>query len=87
MLSHHYFVAPQFTVRFRYSGVGIAYNLSNAIFAGTAPLIQTALVLQSHGDPDDALMVSPPLSLLLYVVLGRKTLLSQRKTHEYLWQI
>jgi hypothetical protein len=38
--------------------VGIAYNLSNAMFAGTAPLIQTALVMRSHGNPESALMVS-----------------------------
>ena len=40
-------IVEQFTVRHRYSGLGIAYNLSNAIFAGTAPLVQSYLVVKS----------------------------------------
>ena len=40
-------IVEQFTVRHRYSGLGIAYNLSNAIFAGTAPLVQSYLVIKS----------------------------------------
>jgi MFS transporter, MHS family, proline/betaine transporter len=40
-------IVEQFTVKHRYSGLGIAYNLSNAIFAGTAPLVQSYLVVKS----------------------------------------
>lgn len=40
-------IVEQFTVRHRYSGLGIAYNLANALFAGTAPLVQTYLVAKS----------------------------------------
>jgi hypothetical protein len=40
-------IVEQFTVRHRYSGLGIAYNLSNALFAGTAPMVQTYLVVQA----------------------------------------
>jgi MFS family permease len=32
----------------RYSGVGLAYNLAQTLFSGTAPLIQTSLVLSNH---------------------------------------
>lgn len=38
------FMTILFSTEVRYSGIGLAYNLANAIFAGTAPLIQTALV-------------------------------------------
>lgn len=34
----------------RYSVLGVAYNISSLIFAGTAPLVQTALVMRLHGD-------------------------------------
>ena len=40
-------IVEQFTVRHRYAGLGIAYNLSNALFAGTAPMVQTYLVVQA----------------------------------------
>lgn len=40
-------IVDMFTVRHRYAGLGIAYNLSNALFAGTAPFVQTYLVVQA----------------------------------------
>eukprot|EP00602_Paraphysomonas_sp_CaronLab_P011212 CAMPEP_0185041506 /NCGR_PEP_ID=MMETSP1103-20130426/40895_1 /TAXON_ID=36769 /ORGANISM="Paraphysomonas bandaiensis, Strain Caron Lab Isolate" /LENGTH=604 /DNA_ID=CAMNT_0027581265 /DNA_START=182 /DNA_END=1993 /DNA_ORIENTATION=+ len=57
------FVVQQFSVRYRYSGVGVAYNLSNAIFAGTAPLVQTALVMYA-ANSKSSLMVSSVGSML-----------------------
>lgn len=39
------FMCSLFSPHLRYSGVGIAYNLANAVFSGTAPVVQTALVL------------------------------------------
>ena len=39
------FMLRKFEYSLRCSGIGSAYNLANALFAGTAPLIQTSLVL------------------------------------------
>jgi len=39
------FMTGLFPPQQRYSGVGIAYNFSQALFSGTAPFVQTALVL------------------------------------------
>jgi hypothetical protein len=46
------FMVSQFPAMQRYSGIGIAYNIANALFAGTAPTIQTALVMSSFGGDD-----------------------------------
>lgn len=56
------FMCRQFKPRLRYSSMGISYNLSNAIFAGSAPTVQTFLALQrSHHDSESS---SSPSSLL-----------------------
>lgn len=43
----------------RYSVLGVAYNLSSLVFAGTAPVVQTALVMQMHGDNEQRGTVLP----------------------------
>src|SRR5829696_188307 len=37
-------VSEMFPVTVRFSGIALSYNLASAIFAGTAPLVATALV-------------------------------------------
>jgi MHS family proline/betaine transporter-like MFS transporter len=50
-------VAELFPTSSRYSGMAVAYNVGNAIFAGTAPLIGTALVKATGYDPSPAFYV------------------------------
>jgi MHS family proline/betaine transporter-like MFS transporter len=50
-------VAELFPTSDRYSGMAVAYNVGNAIFAGTAPLIGTALVKATGYDPSPAFYV------------------------------
>jgi MHS family proline/betaine transporter-like MFS transporter len=44
-------LAEMFPTTVRYTGLGLAYSLSNAVFAGSAGLIITGLI-RSTGDPD-----------------------------------
>ena len=50
-------VGELFPTSDRYSGMAVAYNVGNAIFAGTAPLIGTALVKATGYDPSPAFYV------------------------------
>lgn len=45
------FITEMFKTRMRYSGVSIAYHLAAAFSGGLAPLIATALISWSHGEP------------------------------------
>lgn len=49
------FLVSQFDRDFRYSGIGVSYNFAHALFSGTAPLIQTALVLSSSNAKNNSL--------------------------------
>ncbi|KOC95132.1 prop, partial [Winslowiella iniecta] len=40
-------LAEMFPTRVRYTGLGLAYSLSNAVFSGCAGLIITALIKQT----------------------------------------
>ena len=42
------FMIIQFPLELRYAGMGISYNIAQAIFSGTAPFIQTEMVLSGH---------------------------------------
>lgn len=42
------FMVSLFPPHLCYSGVGIAYNIANGMFSGTAPLVQTSLVLSGE---------------------------------------
>jgi MHS family proline/betaine transporter-like MFS transporter len=63
-------VAELFPTSSRYSGMAVAYNVGNAIFAGTAPLIGTALVKATGYDPAPAFYVMA-FSLAILAVLAR----------------
>jgi hypothetical protein len=57
------FLCRQFKPTLRYSSIGISYNFANAIFAGSAPTIQTFLALKRP----QALVVSSSTFLLKVV--------------------
>mmetsp|Transcript_12103 Transcript_12103/g.19700 ORF Transcript_12103/g.19700 Transcript_12103/m.19700 type:complete len:533 (+) Transcript_12103:82-1680(+) len=61
----------QFKIRYRYTAMGVAYNVANAIFAGTAPLVQTSLVLHVHS-PSELVDTSvvPAASLMVVGLLS-----------------
>ncbi|GAA4380534.1 MFS transporter [Paeniglutamicibacter cryotolerans] len=42
------YLAEMFPTRVRYSGFAVSFNLSNAIFGGTAPFVATVLIATTH---------------------------------------
>jgi MFS transporter, MHS family, proline/betaine transporter len=63
-------VSEMFPVTVRFSGIAISYNIASAIFAGTAPLVATALVKATGWDQAPALYVIAA-SIAVLVVLVR----------------
>jgi MHS family proline/betaine transporter-like MFS transporter len=66
--------AELFTTRVRSGGFGIGYNLSVAIFGGTAPYIATFLIDRT-GNP-----VSPAFYMIFAAVITLVTVLTMRET-------
>ncbi|QCU79257.1 MFS transporter [Citricoccus sp. SGAir0253] len=60
------FLAEMFPTKVRYSGFAVSFNLSNAIFGGTAPLVATWLIATSGSDlaPSWYLMAAAALSFV-----------------------
>ncbi len=60
------FLAEMFPTRVRYSGFAVSFNLSNAIFGGTAPLVATWLIATSGSDlaPSWYLMAAAAVSFI-----------------------
>ena len=60
------FLAEQFPTRIRYSGFAVSFNLSNAVFGGTAPFMATLLISAFDSDlaPAWYLMVASAVSLV-----------------------
>lgn len=60
------FLAEKFPTRVRYTGFAVSFNLSNALFGGTAPLVATALIAATHSDlaPGWYLMAAAIVSLV-----------------------
>jgi MHS family proline/betaine transporter-like MFS transporter len=60
------FLAEMFPTKVRYSGFAVSFNLSNAIFGGTAPLVATWLIATSGSDlaPGWYLMAAAVVSLV-----------------------
>jgi MHS family proline/betaine transporter-like MFS transporter len=44
----HILLVELFPTRIRYSAYGLGYNISTALFGGTAPLLMTYLIAQTH---------------------------------------
>ena len=60
------FLAEMFPTRIRYSGFAVSFNLSNALFGGTAPFVATALIASTQSDlaPGWYLMAAAVISLI-----------------------
>jgi MFS transporter, MHS family, proline/betaine transporter len=60
------FLAEMFPTKVRYSGFAVSFNLSNAIFGGTAPLVATWLITTSGTDlaPSWYLMAAAAVSFV-----------------------
>jgi MHS family proline/betaine transporter-like MFS transporter len=61
-------VSEMFPVTVRFSGIALSYNIASAIFAGTSPLVATALVKVTGWNESPALYVIGS-SLIVLVVL------------------
>ncbi|WP_144837219.1 MFS transporter [Kocuria rosea] len=68
------FLAEQFPTRIRYSGFAVSFNLSNAVFGGTAPFMATLLisVFATNLAPAWYLMAAAAVSFVA-VALSRET--------------
>ncbi|GAA3704170.1 MFS transporter [Arthrobacter ginkgonis] len=60
------FLAEMFPTKVRYSGFAVSFNLSNALFGGTAPLVATMLIASTGSDlaPGWYLMAAAVVSLV-----------------------
>ena len=60
------FLAEMFPTKVRYSGFAVSFNLSNALFGGTAPLVATMLIAATGSDlaPGWYLMAAAVVSLV-----------------------
>lgn len=68
------FLAEQFPTRVRYSGFAVCFNLSNALFGGTAPFMATFLIAASGSDLAPAwYLVAAALVSLIAVALAKET--------------
>ncbi|HEY4614882.1 MAG TPA: MFS transporter, partial [Citricoccus sp.] len=68
------FLAEMFPTKVRYSGFAVSFNLSNAVFGGTAPLVATWLIATSGSDlaPGWYLMAAAAVSFVA-VALAAET--------------
>ncbi|GAA1668053.1 proline/betaine transporter [Citricoccus zhacaiensis] len=68
------FLAEMFPTKVRYSGFAVSFNLSNALFGGTAPLVATWLIATSGSTiaPGWYLMAAAAVSLIA-VALAKET--------------
>ncbi|WP_427016560.1 MFS transporter [Pseudarthrobacter sp. P1] len=76
------FLAELFPTRVRYSGFAVSFNLSNALFGGTAPFVATLLIGMSGSKlaPGWYLMAAAVVSLIA-VLCARETSKDPLKAH------
>jgi MFS transporter, MHS family, proline/betaine transporter len=68
------FLAEMFPTRVRYSGFAVSFNLSNALFGGTAPFMATFLIAATASDLAPAwYLVGAAAISLVAVILSRET--------------
>lgn len=68
------FLAEQFPTKVRYSGFAVSFNLSNAIFGGTAPFMATLLIQMTGNNLAPAwYLVGAAIISLIAVALARET--------------
>jgi hypothetical protein len=65
------FLVSMFEPHLCYSGVGLSYNVAHAVFSGTAPIIQTSLVLSGDQPYSSARIYFPSLQPINLVHDGR----------------
>ena len=63
-------LVEMFPTRTRYTGIGICYNLTLAIFGGTSPLVSTWLIQQTGN------LASPAIYLVIMAVISLVGLLT-----------
>ncbi|GHD10345.1 proline/betaine transporter [Zhihengliuella salsuginis] len=76
------FLAEMFPTRVRYSGFAVSFNLANAVFGGTAPLVATWLIASTGSDlaPGWYLMAAAVVSLVA-VAMSAETSRSELRHH------
>ena len=76
------FLAELFPTRVRYSGFAVSFNLSNALFGGTAPFVATLLIGMTHSKlaPGWYLMAAAVVSLAA-VLCARETFKAPLRAH------
>jgi MHS family proline/betaine transporter-like MFS transporter len=76
------FLAELFPTRVRYSGFAVSFNLSNALFGGTAPFVATLLIGMTHSKlaPGWYLMAAAVVSLIA-VLCARETSKEPLRAH------
>jgi MFS transporter, MHS family, proline/betaine transporter len=68
------FLAEMFPTKVRYSGFAVSFNLSNALFGGTAPMVATLLIAATGSDLAPAFyLVAAAVISLVAVSLARET--------------
>ncbi|EMY36204.1 arabinose efflux permease family protein [Arthrobacter crystallopoietes BAB-32] len=68
------FLAEMFPTKVRYSGFAVSFNLSNALFGGTAPMVATLLISLTANDLAPAwYLVAAAVVSLVAVALSRET--------------
>lgn len=68
------FLAEMFPTKVRYSGFAVSFNLSNALFGGTAPFMATLLIARTGSDLAPAFyLAAAALVSLIAVALARET--------------
>ncbi|MDN5771113.1 MAG: MFS transporter [Microlunatus sp.] len=68
------FLAELFPTRVRYSGFAVSFNLSNALFGGTAPFVATLLIQLSGSDLAPAFyLVAAAFVTLVAVAVAKET--------------
>ena len=67
-------ISELFPTKVRYSGFAVSFNLSNALFGGTAPFVATLLIQQTGSDLAPAFyLVAAAIVSLIAVALARET--------------
>lgn len=68
------FLAESFPTRMRYSGFAVSFNVSNALFGGTAPFVATLLISALHTPlAPGYYLVAAAVGSLIAVTLSRET--------------
>jgi MHS family proline/betaine transporter-like MFS transporter len=76
------FLAELFPTNVRYSGFAVSFNLSNAVFGGTAPFMATLLIGMTHSKlaPGWYLMAAAVISLIA-VLCAKETSRQALRSH------